>query len=225
MKPGSQAYGLWPLVLVNSAVFIIFALSFWRLKNARDYRTFGAFAAFIVALFAEMYGFPLTIYLLTGWLGSRFPGADPFSHEGGHLWYTLLGLKGNLHLSPLHFLSNALIFGGFILTASAWKVLFEAQRRRALAVSGPYSLMRHPQYVGFMLVMLGFLVQWPTLLTIAMFPILVAMYVRLARREEREVKLTLGEEYERYASRTPAFFPRILRKKHGRGAWPVSPTL
>jgi protein-S-isoprenylcysteine O-methyltransferase Ste14 len=221
MKPGSQAYGLWPLVLINSAVFIIFALSFWRLKNARDYRTFGAFAAFIVALFAEMYGFPLTIYLLTGWLGSRFPGADPFSHEGGHLWYTLLGLKGNPHLSPLHFLSNALIFGGFILTASAWKVLFEAQRRRALAVSGPYSLMRHPQYVGFMLVMLGFLVQWPTLLTIAMFPLLVAMYVRLARREEREVKLTLGEEYERYASRTPAFFPRIPRKKHGRGAWPV----
>ena len=92
----------------------------WRFETVRDYRTFGAFAGFIVALFVEMYGFPLTIYLLTEWLGTRFPAADPFSHEGGHLWYTLLGLKGNPHLSPLHFLSNALIFGGFFLTAISY---------------------------------------------------------------------------------------------------------
>ena len=208
MKPGSQAYGLWPLVLVNSAVFIIFALSFWRLKNARDYRTFGAFAAFIVALFAEMYGFPLTIYLLSGWLQRRFPEADIFSHEGGHLWYSLLGLEGDPHFHPVHLASHAVIAFGFLLLAASWKVLYDAQRDRRLATTGPYAYVRHPQYVGFILIMLGFLLQWPTLLTLLMFPVLVVMYVRLARQEERSVRARFGNEWDLYEARAPAFFPR-----------------
>ena len=89
------AYGLWSLVMINSAVFIIFAFSFFKPSTKRDWRTFGGFSAFIVALFVEMYGFPLTIYLASGWIAQRFPGIDPFSHDAGHLWYTLLGFKGN----------------------------------------------------------------------------------------------------------------------------------
>ena len=209
MNPETQAYGLWSLVVINSLVFIIFAFSFTKPRTPRDWRSFGAFSAFLVALFTEMYGFPLTIYLLSGWLSSRFPGVDWFAHDSGHLLEMLFGWKGNPHFGPFHLLSTVFIFGGFILLASAWKVLYHAQRSHRLATAGPYARIRHPQYAAFVLIMFGFLLQWPTLLTVAMFPILVFMYARLARREEQEVRAEFGEEYLRYLERTPAFFPRL----------------
>ncbi len=209
MNDSIPAYGLWPLVIINAAVFIIFAFSFTKPRTARDWRSFGAFAAFLVALFTEMYGFPLTIYLLSGWLASRFPGMDLFTHDMGHLWQALLGWKSDPHFDALHILSNIVIFGGFILLSAAWDRLYKAQREHRIAMTGPYAYVRHPQYVGFILIMIGFLIQWPTLITLIMFPILVTMYVRLARREEREALVTFGEEYARYMAQTPAFFPGL----------------
>jgi protein-S-isoprenylcysteine O-methyltransferase Ste14 len=139
-----QAYGLWSLVVINSAIFILFAFSFFKPATRRDWRTFGTFAAFIVALFVEMYGFPLTVYLLSGWLARRFPGIDPLSHASGHLWYTLLGFKGNPHANPIHLASNVLIVAGFFLLSSAWRVLYRAQRQGMLATTGPYA----PPHMG-----------------------------------------------------------------------------
>ena len=109
------AYGLWTLVIINSAIFIMFAFSFFKPKTKRDWRTFGSFSAFIVALFVEMYGFPLTIYLLSGWLSRRFPGIDPLNHDFGHLWYTLLGFTGDPHWNPIHIASNVFIVAGLLL--------------------------------------------------------------------------------------------------------------
>ena len=209
MNAPSSAYGLWSLVIINSLVFIIFAFSFAKPQSKRDWRTFGAFSAFIVALFTEMYGFPLTIYLLSGWLASRMPGIDLFSHDAGHLLEELFGWRGNPHFGPFHILSNILIVAGFFVLASAWKELYSAQRRHALATTGAYARIRHPQYAGFVIIMFGFLLQWPTIVTLAMFPVLVYMYLRLARREEKEVRDEFGETYARYAERTPAFFPHI----------------
>ena len=214
MHSATPAYGLWSLVILNAAVFIIFAFSFTHPRSPRDWRSFGVFAAFLVALFTEMYGFPLTLYLLAGWLGRRYPGLDLLSHDAGHLWWTLLGWQGYPHWNPLHILSNLLIGGGFVLLAASWRVLYEAQRQHTLAVTGPYARLRHPQYAGFMVIMLGFLLQWPTLLTLLMFPILGIMYVRLAHREEREVLAEFGEAYARYAATTPAFFPHLGRIEH-----------
>jgi protein-S-isoprenylcysteine O-methyltransferase Ste14 len=211
MTGAGPAYGLWDLVVLNVVVFVIFAFSFARPTTARDWRSFGAFTAFLVALFTEMYGFPLTLYLLSGWLQRRYPGLDVLSHDTGHLWETLLGWRGDPHLNPLHLLSNALIAGGFILLAAAWRVLHAAQQRHQLATTGAYTYLRHPQYAGFILIMLGFLLQWPTVLTLAMFPILVSMYVRLAHREEREARAEFGEAYARYATTTPAFVPQLGR--------------
>lgn len=205
------AYGLWSLVIINSAVFIIFAFSFFKPKTKRDWRTFSSFSAFIVALFVEMYGFPLTIYLMSGWLARRFPGIDPLSHDFGHLWYTLLGFQGDPHSNPIHVASNVLIACGFFLLAAAWRVLYSAQREGRLATTGPYGYVRHPQYAGFIVIMFGFLLQWPTLVTLVMFPILVVVYVRLARREEREVRAEFGEVWEQYAARVPGFWPRLRR--------------
>lgn len=207
MEHSASAYGLWPLVIINSAVFIIFAFSFTKPKTKRDWRSFGAFAAFIVALFAEMYGVPLTIYFLSGWLASRYPGLDPFGHDAGHLWYTILGLKGDPHLNPVHLASNILVFSGFFLLAAAWKVLYQAQQEHRLAMTGPYARIRHPQYVAFITIMSGFLLQWPTLLTLVMFPVLVWMYARLAKSEEAEALAAFGEEYAAYTRKTPAFSP------------------
>jgi protein-S-isoprenylcysteine O-methyltransferase Ste14 len=209
-----EAYGLWSLVIINSLVFIIFAFSFARPRTKRDWRSFGAFSAFLFALFTEMYGFPLTIYLLSGWLSSRYPEIDFLSHDAGHILEILFGWQVNPHFGPFHIASYVLIFAGFVLLAKSWGILYEAQRRHELAASGPYAYVRHPQYVGFVSIMFGFLLQWPTLVTLIMFPILVYMYARLARTEEREVIAEFGEEYTRYASQTPAFFPRLGRRQY-----------
>ena len=207
MSQVAPAYGLWALVVFNSAVFLMFAFSFARPRSARDWRSFGAFASFIVALFVEMYGFPLTIYLLSGWLQTRYPGLDVLSHDAGHLWSTLLGLKGDPHFGVLHLASFALLGGGFWLLSSAWNVLYHAQQRGELATTGPYARIRHPQYVAFVAILLGFLLQWPTLLTLLMFPVLLVMYGRLAVTEEAEMRQRFGAAWDRYAAVTPRFVP------------------
>lgn len=209
MPSDTPAYGLWALVALNTAVFVMFAFSFTHPRSARDWRSFGAFSAFLVALFTEMYGFPLTIYLLSSWLGRQYPGLNLLAHDAGHLWWTLLGWQGDPHFNLVHIFSNLFIGGGFILLASAWKVLYAAQHQHTLATTGAYAHLRHPQYVGFIVIMLGFLLQWPTLPTLVMFPILVTMYVRLARREEREALIEFGEAYARYAAVTPGLWPRF----------------
>lgn len=217
MSEAAPAYGLWSLVIINSVVFILFAFSFFKPQTARDWRSFGAFSAFLIALFTEMYGFPLTIYFLSGWLQTQYPNIDWLSHDAGHILEMLFGWKSNPHFGPFHLLSFAFIGGGFLLISSAWQVLYQAQKLEKLAVTGPYSYVRHPQYVGFILVMFGFLVQWPTILTLAMFPVLVWMYVRLAREEEREAIAVFGQAYERYAASVPGFIPSFRTPARGTG--------
>jgi protein-S-isoprenylcysteine O-methyltransferase Ste14 len=205
------AYGLWSLVIMNAAFVLIFAFSFFKPHTKRDWRSFGAFSAFIVALFTEMYGFPLTIYLLSGWLINRYPGINLFSHDTGHLWATIFGWKGDPHWDGAHIASEIIIVAGFVLLGTAWRVLYRAQTNRQLATTGPYTYLRHPQYVGFILIMAGFIVQWPTVVTLVMFPILLVMYIRLSRREERESLAEFGEIYQQYAAITPGFIPKFRK--------------
>lgn len=206
---GESDYGLWPLVIINSAIFIFFAFSFTKPKTTLDWRSFGAFSAFIVALFTEMYGFPLTIYFLSGWLAENYPGIDFLAHDNGHLLHTLLGFEGNAHFDPLHIASNVFIIAGFFLLSSAWGVLHKAQQTRSLASTGWYARCRHPQYIAFIIIMFGFLLQWPTIPTLVMFPILLVVYVRLAKREESIALEEFGDTYRQYIETTPAWIPRL----------------
>jgi protein-S-isoprenylcysteine O-methyltransferase Ste14 len=202
----NQDYGLWVLVVFDSAFMILFAGSFFHPRTKRDWRAMGGYSAFIVALFTEMYGAPLTVYLLSGWLGSRFPQLEP-THSGGHLWNDLIGWKGDPHMSPFHLASYVVLIGGFWLISAGWTVLHAAAQREVLATTGPYAWLRHPQYLGFLLIMIGFLLQWPTIPTLAMFPVLAYVYARLARSEEREVAAAFGADWDAYAARVHAYFP------------------
>ena len=212
MMEGAAANGLLWLAVVNAFILVIFVSSFAKPESRYDWRSLGAFSAFIVALFAEMFGLPLTIYVLSSLLASRYPGVDPFAYSAGRLWHTLFGLGDDSVFNPILLLSYVLVSGGFILVACAWRGLYDAQRNRQLAQTGPYSYVRHPQYAGFIMIMLGLLLMWPTLSSLIMFPILVIVYVYLARREEQDALRQLRDEYRHYMKTTPPFFPGLLRR-------------
>lgn len=200
-------YGNWFLVIFNIILFLYFTKSAFKPRTKTDWQTYKIFGAFIVALFAEMYGFPLTIYLLTSFFGNRL-GLD-FTHNNGHILNTILGLQGDPHFNILHIISYALIIGGLMLLGKAWEVLFKSQKEQKLAITSVYKYIRHPQYLAFILIILGFLVQWPTLITLIMAPILIFRYIRLAKAEEKEMLKKFGNEYSSYKSQVPGFFPSL----------------
>ncbi len=205
----AYAYGFWSLVVVNIGLFVFFLLSFLKPFKKREWRSMGATIAFFVALFTEMYGFPLTIYILTGILGSKYPVLNPFSHASGHLWLTFLG-GGAVMMSVIHLISNGLVIMGFVIMWKGWKLIHGA--KGGLVTEGPYAYVRHPQYSGLFIVMIGMLIQWPTIITAAMFPVLIFVYYRLSRREESEMIILFGEEYKLYIKKTPMFIPKLRAK-------------
>lgn len=203
-------YGFWDAVLASVAFFGLFALAFLRPRGRAEWRSMGVWTAFFVALFTEMFGFPLTIYLLTSLLGDRYPTLFPFAHAEGHLWVTLLG-GGRGTLWAFHLLSNGLILVGLVGLGAGWWQIHRGRGR--LVTTGIYRGVRHPQYTALFLIVIGFLIQWPTLPTLAMAPVLLWAYARLARQEERLLSAEFAEVYTAYASRTPAFVPGRVRRE------------
>jgi len=201
------AYGMWVVVAFNIAIFLFFTLSFLKPRGGQQWRSMGVVIAFLVALFAEMYGFPLTIYLLVGWLGSAYPALQPFSHKLGHLWVVVLG-GSTVAWAFVMALSVVIMLAGYTLLSKGWTQIHGAQGK--LVTNGIYAYARHPQYTGLFLVILGFLIQWPTLLTVLMAPILLLAYIRLAKNEEQRAIEDFGEQYRVYMQNTPAsFFPPL----------------
>jgi len=204
------SYGMWVVAAFNVGIFLFFVLSFLKPRGGEEWRSMGVVTAFLVALFAEMYGFPLTIYLLTGWLGDAYPVLQPFSHKFGHLWVVVFG-GSTLAWAIVMALSLAFLIMGYMLLTKGWAQIHAA--RGGLVTDGIYAYARHPQYTGLFLVIIGFLVQWPTLLTVLMAPVLLYAYVRLAMVEERRAEAEFGESYNEYVRKTPAFFPPLKQWK------------
>ncbi len=210
------AYGLWPVVLFNVLLVLGFAVSFLRPRARADWRALGVFSAWLVALFTEMYGIPLTIYGLTALLGRRYPVLDPFSHKNGHLLVALAGGSPAVYVVVM-VLTTALFWAAIVIMERAWRRIHRASG--GLVTEGIYARVRHPQYSAMFLLIVSLLIQWPTLLTLLMAPVLIAAYARLARREEVELLARFGESYQIYMRDVPAFVPRLW--SHYKGPVPA----
>lgn len=193
-------YGMWTMAVVSIVFFTIFALGFFFPRKKREWHALGVFEAFVVALYAEMYGFPLTIYVLSSFLGMKIP----FIHFKGHLWATLFGWGDKGAMLEMG-IGSVVMLTGMGLVAVGWQKIHRAGNK--LVTGGVYGIIRHPQYLGFILVTTGMLIHWPTLLTLVMFPILVGAYLYLAKKESKELAGRFGEEYQRYKNLVPALIP------------------
>ncbi|MCB0726597.1 MAG: isoprenylcysteine carboxylmethyltransferase family protein [Ignavibacteriae bacterium] len=208
---GGYAYGLWTTVVFSILIVLFLTFSFIKPKNKFEWRSMSAFIGFIAALFTEMYGIPLTIYFLSGWLGNTYPVLDPFSHSSGHLFLVFIGISHSVvAMTILHIITNGIIFFGFFMVYKGWKLIYDAKEDQ-LVTQGIYSYIRHPQYTGLFLVTIGFLIQWPTIITLAMWPILMFTYYRLTKREDIELENKFGKEFLEYKERVPAFIPENIK--------------
>ncbi len=193
--------GAWTLAVIMVVIASWVLYKFLAPKTWREWASAGLVQGFIIALYAEMYGFPLTIYLLV-----RFFGLDQ-SHLNANLWSTLLGI-GETGMMIAMVLGYVLLFVGIGLFAQGWRELYRARQENRLATESLYALVRHPQYSGLFIALFGEgVVHWPTVFSLTLFPLIVFVYVLLARREEQAVVKEFGDVYRAYQRRVPMFFP------------------
>lgn len=204
MQNELQAYGNWGIAISVIALSLFFITKYMPMRSKFEKRSGGALAAFIIALFAEMYGFPLTIYLLSSFSGINVP----LTHVNGHLlgnFLTSIGLGNGWLIVML--ISGVLILCGLHYVIEGWKLVYKAKGE--FVRNGVYEKMRHPQYMGIYLIIIGFIIQWPTMVTLIMFPFLIVLYYKLAKREEEDILKKFPEEYKQYMIETPMFIPKV----------------
>jgi len=195
--------GVWALAAIMIVVASWVLYRYLAPQTWREWASAGLVQAFIIALYAEMYGFPLTLYLLVRFFGLDSPDLS------ASLWSSLLGV-GELGMIIAMILGYSLLFTGIGLFIQGWRELYRARQKNQLVTSGLYRFVRHPQYTGLFIGLFGEgIVHWPTLFSVAIFPIIVLAYFLLARSEERKVLEQFGDDYRIYQAQVPMFIPRM----------------
>lgn len=202
-QDGSSLGGQWFLAALMIVLVSWFVFRYLIPKSWKEWRAAGILQAFIIALYAEMYGFPLTIYVLTAYFGVDIP----WLHMRGHLWSSLLGL-GDVGAMVEMIIGYLILFSGIGLLATGWRQIYKVRKENKLATDGLYKFVRHPQYTGIFIAVFGQLIHWPTILTITFAPFIFLMYYRLSLKEEQHMIEKFGESYKSYALVTPRFFPK-----------------
>lgn len=198
-------YNQWGIVLVSVAFAAWLIFKFLKPNREIEWRNIGILGAFVIALYVEMYGFPLTIYILSSVFGIDIP----FVHIKGHLWASLFGWGTIGAIVEMLIGYSIMLNGGFLIIAG-WKRIYQAKDE--LVTDGIYRYIRHPQYTGIILITFGMLVHWPTLITLLMWPILILAYYYLAKKEEKEIEKKFGESYLDYKRKVPMFLPKLNPK-------------
>ncbi|RZN62227.1 MAG: isoprenylcysteine carboxylmethyltransferase family protein [Methanonatronarchaeia archaeon] len=193
--------GRWDLVLLNVAIFLAFLLPL-SFRRRIEWKSMGIYAAFIVSLFVEMYGVPLTVYLSSAAVFS--PGGAPPAQE---VLFSFTILGQSLSMTFWKVVGALISIVGMAVVVLGWVTLYRNRQNKELVTTGIYRYSRHPQYLGIILIAVGWFIHWPSLLTLAMLPVLVYFYYKLTVDEEKEVMKSLDnpELYEKYMQVTPRF--------------------
>lgn len=206
--PFEKWYGNWPAVIISTAVILASFFFLTRPRRPREWQGAGLATAFFISLFTEMFGMPLTIYLLAPLLDIE---PRMFGANESHLWAYFLSRTGVMNLEAGVYLvmviSSGLTVIGFYLLGMGWKGIYEAQG--AFVTEGLYAMMRHPQYMGLILIVAAFFIMWPTVPTLVLAPFLIIRYVTLAREEDRELEEKFGDEFRHYKEKVPGFIPSL----------------
>ncbi len=192
------------MVVVYSVLFGSFII-FIPFKKKVQRRTTGVYLAFVIALAFEMFGMPLSIYIITWLFGIYYPTDAVW----GHTLYPFIGLTGM-------WIGTALNTVGIIFIIVGWKKIYreywgQELDKRKLVTTGIYRYIRHPQYSGFIIITLGLLIHWATIPLIIMLPILVLLYYKLSKKEEKLLEEEFGDKYLEYKREVPRFFPNPKR--------------
>jgi protein-S-isoprenylcysteine O-methyltransferase Ste14 len=195
-------YGNWGGVLVWVIIYgmFLFFVPFYRKSERKPAATY---LAFILAYALEMFGIPMSMYMISWALGKQVPDGIFW----GHTLNQYIGHWGMYICIIMNIIGIALVIAG-------WKVIHEKYWRHEegkgeIVTTGIYKYIRHPQYTGFLLITLGMIFEWATIPLLVMWPILVVMYYKLARKEEGYMIKEFGNKYIEYRKKTSMFIPGL----------------
>ncbi|VAV85014.1 hypothetical protein MNBD_DELTA01-390 [hydrothermal vent metagenome] len=203
MENSQPAFGAWAMTIIMIVIASWIIYKYLVPRDFKEWRNVGLLHAFIIALYAEMYGFPLTIYLLTSFIGIDIP----WLHMSGHLWSSLFGWGTGMAMVEM-LVGYGFVFAGISLIVKGWKQIYDARNEKKLVTGGVYRYIRHPQYTGIYLAIFGQLIHWPTIPTLVLFPVIIWAYYHLAKKEEKAMIKDFGDRYRTYMASTPMLLPK-----------------